>query len=190
MSVHGKYNVDDASYIVSLAAPQDERSRKLYAMPGKGFVTALKSYFGNEPVQKYINSLFKGVNDPSTLEAGKKRVYEAVYNDADISVQNQIKIVERIIAKMPIGKEYIQNIPYAQSEHLISVGGEKFFNALEATYGQAAVASANKEIFGDAVKAFSGGQAFQDRVRASYVNDTPLSPDDQKYIQNIVQTHS
>lgn len=186
MSVQNKFNPDDARYILSCAAPQDERTRRLDEMPGKGFIGMLKGYFGEVPIQIYLDKHFKGV-DPTTLEGGKKRVYEAVFQNADLSVKNQIRIVKAVIERMPLGKEYIQNIPYAQISHLVPVGGMKFYEALQLTYGLKAVQEANKQIFGMDNSLYSGVKEFKERVTSSMTHDSPLSPEDQKYIQDLVQ---
>ncbi|MBS0652411.1 MAG: hypothetical protein JSR39_02665 [Verrucomicrobia bacterium] len=177
---------DAATYIVSLAAPEEERTRKLSPLPGKGFISELKGYFGEVPIQLYLDKHFKGV-DPRTLEGGKKKVYEALFQNADISVNNQIKIVKAVIKRFPIGKEYIQNIPYAQTEHLVPVCGMKFYKALELTYGLKAVQEANKQIFGMDNSLYHGVKEFKDRVSTAMSDDSELYPEDQKYIQDLVQ---
>jgi hypothetical protein len=186
MSVSNRLNPDDASYIVALATPEASRTRTLDEIPGKGFVKALKGFFGEVPVQMFLDKHFKGV-DAATLAGGKKKVYDAVFDNADLSVANQLKFVRDIIAQMPIGKEYVQNIPYAQSKHLIPVAGGKFYTALELTYGTKAVQKANEQIFGMSDSAYSGVKEFKARVVDAISTDAPLSVDDQKYIQDRVQ---
>ena len=186
MAIQSKFNSDDASYIVALATPEASRARTLYKMDGNGFFTALKNYFGEAPIQMYVDSLFKGV-DPSTLPAPKKRVYDAVFQNADISMKNQITIVNAVISRMPIGKEYIQNIPHAQTKDLVAVGGAKFVDALSETYGSKAVQSANQHLFSMSDSSYTGAKEFKERYSAAIRHDTALSPDDQKYVQNYVQ---
>ncbi|MBS0652410.1 MAG: hypothetical protein JSR39_02660 [Verrucomicrobia bacterium] len=86
-----------------------------------------------------------------------------------------------------INKAYIENLPYAQENKLKPVAGQRFFAALEATYGEDKVASTTRFLYKQPDQSFHGVKEFKDRMTAALVDNAPLSVDDQKYLANIAQ---
>ncbi|MBS0652409.1 MAG: hypothetical protein JSR39_02655 [Verrucomicrobia bacterium] len=86
-----------------------------------------------------------------------------------------------------INKAYIENLPYAQESKLKPVAGQRFFSALEATYGEAKAASTVRFLMSQSDQSFHGVKEFKDRLSSAIVDNALLSVDDQKYLANIAQ---
>ncbi|MBS0604416.1 MAG: hypothetical protein JSS60_05180 [Verrucomicrobia bacterium] len=85
-----------------------------------------------------------------------------------------------------LSKDYISNLPYTSSSQLKPVHSDSFFEALHAEYGEDKTKATVGWLFSQSDKTFHGIKSFQDRFLEAIGTNGLISPDDQKYVADLV----
>lgn len=183
MAASVSFDKEIASYVVALAASPGMPQRTLFERDGADFILSLEKYYGQKPVHQFLEKSFNG-KALSDLTPALKKLYAAIYENKPLSIKQQVCLVKHIIS-LPVGKEYIENIPFAQPSELIPVRKANFFLGLEAVYGKTVVARAIGNLSAMKDSAFKGVADFKKRTVFAADGDL-ISVVDQQYIQNYV----
>ncbi len=171
---------ENMTYISKVASPALEGDRKFSAFPAGDFFVTLQDFFGADAVAAVSQILFKGA-EKLGMTKSQQRLFIAVDKNKPLKSKQQAKI----LAKLHVGKGYIERLPHSPNNQLIPVPGFDFEKALNSAYGKEAVKKVKETVMRWSGSAFHGMAPFQSRFTAAFENNALLTIEDQKYIENL-----